>query len=228
MRKVFALLLLLLFCGSAYAAKFPEMGICTGERVRLRQSPGTKGKILGVVEPDRNRFVILGETRADGMKWYKIDHPTEKGTAYIAADYVKITPVGNVFAEVRLTFGVYPEKTRALIGKSLYFDNEDFQDLDSECLRDKDRYSFIYNKDGIWNARIMRKSEKSIAGIHIGDRVRKLFALGMSEDELDTDDSEERYDVPAWTLENENGSENVTFSYERGVITDITWTRPIR
>lgn len=51
----------------------------------------------------------------------------------------------------------------------------------------------------------------------------------MDEDELDTeDDSEERYDVPAWTLENENGSEAITFSYERGIITYITWTRPIR
>lgn len=218
---------LVLFCGTAYAASYPEMGVCTGERVRLRESPSTKGKFLGFVEPDRNRFVVLGEVNADGMKWYKIDHPTKKGTAYIATAYVEITPVGNIFAEVRLTFGVYPEKTRALIGTSLYFDNEDFEDIESQCLRDKERYSFTYNDDGIWSARVMKDRKKAIAGIHVGDSVRKLLALGMSESEIDTDDDEERFDVPSWGFDNNDESERISFSYDGGIVTEIYWIRPI-
>ena len=52
------MLCLVLLCGTAYAAKYPEMGICTGEKVRLRDSPSSKGKIIGLVQPDRNRFVV--------------------------------------------------------------------------------------------------------------------------------------------------------------------------
>ena len=224
MRKILAVLVVLWFCGSAYAAKFPEMGICTGERVRLRQSPGMKGKFLGFVEPDRNRFVVLGEVHADGMKWYKIDHPTKKGTAYIAADYVEITPVGNVFAEVRLTFGVYPEKTRAIFGPSV--------GKGSEHLGIYERYNFWYNEDGIWTASVMHPDGKAIAGIHIRDKPEKLLALGMPASNLDIEYDEE-YDIfsGSWEYKNKETGERIYFEFsgktrEDVAINALDWYRP--
>ena len=224
MRKLLAVLVVLCCWGTAFAAKFPEMGICTGERVRLRQSPGTKGKFLGFVEPDRNRFVILGETRADGMKWYKIDHPTKKGTAYIAADYVEITPVGNIFAEVRLTFGVYPEKTRAIFGPSV--------GKGSEHLGIYERYNFWYNADGIWTASVMRPDGKAIAGIHIGDKPEKLLALGMPASNLDIEEDEEYGGFSGnWTMKNADTGERIYFQFsgstrEEVAIDCVDWDRP--
>ena len=74
MRKILAVVCVLIFCGTAYAAKYPAMGVCNAERVRLRASPGTKGKFLGFVEPGRNRFVILGEAYSDSYSfWYDKD-----------------------------------------------------------------------------------------------------------------------------------------------------------
>ena len=232
MRKILAVLCLLLCCGSAYAAKFPEMGICTGERVRLRQSPGMNGKSLGFVEPHRNRFVVLGETRADGMKWYKIDHPTKKGTAYIAADYVEITPVGNVFAEVRLTFGVYPEKTRAIFGRPSWKTQQVWGS--SQELEIKDSYAFTYNEDGIRRAIVFLYGEKAIAGIRTGDRAQKLLALGMPASELDVEYGEEDDDLAEgrWTMTNEVTGESISFMFsgknkDDAVIDYLEFDRPI-
>lgn len=166
MRKILAVVCVMIFCGTAYAAKYPAMGVCTAERVRLRASTGTKGKFLGFVEPDRNRFVILGEAYADGMQWYKIDHPTKKGTAYVAAQYVEADPVGSEFAEVRLTFGIYPEKTIAIFGKPSY--------SSPEFVSYSDSYSFWYDKDDLSQASIQEDAEKALAGIHVGDKAEKL------------------------------------------------------
>ena len=213
MRKILVVLCVVIFCGTAYAAKYPEMGICTGAKVRLRESPSSKGKIIGLVKPDRNRFVVLGEVRSGGQKWYKIDHPTKKGTAYVAADYVEITPVGNVFAEVRLTFGVYPEKTRAIFGRPSWKIQQGWNG--SQALEIKDSYAFNYNEDGIWSAVIFYYGEKAIAGIRTGDKPEKLLALGMPASELDMEYGEEDDDLleGSWEMTNEDTGEKITFMF---------------
>ena len=226
MRKILALLCVVLFCGSAYAAKYPEMGICTGEKVRLIESPSSKGKIIGLVKPDRNRFVVLGEVHSGGQKWYMIDHPTKRGTAYVAAEYVEITPVGNVFAEVRLTFGVYPEKTRAIFGRPL--------GNGSQHLGERERYNFWYDENGIWSVSVMHTDEKAIAGIRISDNARKLLTLGMPESalhvELD-DDDEAGYPMSNWIYDNEGAGEHIYFQFsdENGdgefLIDNLSWYR---
>lgn len=206
-------LCVVIFCGTAYAAKYPEMGICTGAKVRLRESPSSKGKIIGLVKPDRNRFVVLGEVRSGGQKWYKIDHPTKKGTAYVAADYVEITPVGNVFAEVRLTFSVYPEKTRAIFERPSWKIQQGWDG--SQALEIKNSYAFNYNEDGIWSAVIFYYGEKAIAGIRTGDKPEKLLALGMPASELDMEYGEEDDDLleGSWEMTNEDTGEKITFMF---------------
>ena len=213
MRKILAVVCVVLFCGTAYAAKYPEMGICTGEKVRLRESPSSKGKIIGLVQPDRNRFVVLDEVRSGGQKWYKIDHPTKAGTAYVAAEYVEITPVGNVFAEVRLTFGVYPEKTRAIFERPSWKIQQGWDG--SQALEIKDNYAFNYNEDGIWSAVVFYNGEKAIAGICTGDKPEKLLALGMPASELDMEYGEEDDDLleGSWEMTNEDTGEKITFMF---------------
>ena len=44
MRKMLAVLVVLCCCGSAFAANFPEIGICTGERVVCMRERAT-GKL---------------------------------------------------------------------------------------------------------------------------------------------------------------------------------------
>ena len=233
MKRILAVLCVLLFCGTAYAAKYPEMGICTGEKVRLRESPSTKGKIIGLVKPDRNRFVVLDEVHSGGQKWYKIDHPTKKGTAYVAAEYVEITPVGNIFAEVRLTFGVYPEKTRAIFGRPSWKVQQGWED--SQKLEIKDSYALYYNEDGIWCAIVFLDGDKAIAGIRTGDRPQKLLALGMPDSELDMKYGEEDDDLPEgrWEMTNEATGESITFMFsgrskEDAVIDYLEFSRPTK
>ncbi len=213
MRKILAVLFVVLLCGTAYAAKYPAMGVCTGKKVRLIESPSSKGKIIGLVQPDRNRFVVLGEVYADGLKWYLIDHPTKKGTAYVAAEYVEITPVGNVFAEVRLTFGVYPEKTRAIFGRPSWKTQQGWDG--SQALEIKNNYAFNYNEDGIWSAVVFYYGEKAIAGIRTGDKPEKLLALGMPASELDIEYDEEDDDLleGSWDMTNEDTGEKITFMF---------------
>ena len=230
MRKFLAVLCVLIFCTTAYAAKYPAMGVCNADRVRLRASPGTKGKFLGFVEPDKNRFVLLGEARADGMKWYKIDHPTKKGTAYIAADYVEVMPVGSEFAEVRLTCGNYPEKTIAIFGKPSY-SSEKFVSY-------SDSYSFWYDKNGLYQASIQKDKKKAIAGIHVGDKAEKLSPLGIPVDALEVWAGVE-FDFPYgdYVYKDKDSDEQIVFVFvgrdskagryaKNAVINSMMWSRP--
>ena len=167
-----------------------------------------KGKFLGFVEPDRNRFVILGEVHADGMKWYKIDHPTKKGTACIAADYVELLPIGSEFADIRLKFGNYPEKSRELLGTPSRQGQNFLIYLDSG-------YSLSYDDKGLYEVEIQREGKVVVAGIRTGDKVKKLLALGMPESMLDAESDEEVDDVAYWDYEyKDKGSEkSITFQF---------------
>lgn len=81
----------MLLCSSAPEAEYPELGVCTGDNVRLREDPGTDGKIIGRADTG-TQFVILGEV-------------------------YRVIPTGKDFADVRIKFGIYQEKARALFGK---------------------------------------------------------------------------------------------------------------
>ena len=130
MRKVVALLpAVMLFCGTAWGASYPELGVCTGDRVRLRESPGTKGKIVGQVDTGRH-LVILGTAKSGGQTWYKVDHSDRKGTAYIISGYVKSCyrlPLEEEFVRLRLDFGVSPAKTKVLLGRNPRVLDEGFE-----------------------------------------------------------------------------------------------------
>lgn len=119
----FLIIFFVLIASAAFAIDFPEIGFCIGDGVRLRERPDTDSKILGKVN-EGNMLVLLGEIKASGSKWYKIEHPTKKGIAWIFGKYIDTSRSYNTDTEAYRTLvqiikscGVTPEKARAILGK---------------------------------------------------------------------------------------------------------------
>ena len=243
MKKVIALLMVMLSCGAALAAEFPELGVCTGTNVRLREDPGTDGKIVGKIENKRHVFVLLDEVWVDGQKWYEIEHPTQEGTAFISGRYVNYgwyygKPTGKEFVKVRQMFGIFPEKAQAIFGpaKRDKFGHLNYPGL---ILRYDDEDMLFQVQVG--------KRDYELMGIRIGDKVEKLFDLDITEDArgvledvihdlhdiLDTEhDDDEPVDGPeGWGYTNPDTGEEVFFEFgtnSKGepVISMMLWSCP--
>ena len=56
-------------------SKFPMFGYCTGDNVRLRESPGTKSKIIGKFNA-MDSMTIFDERRVKGEIWYLVESYT--------------------------------------------------------------------------------------------------------------------------------------------------------
>ena len=128
-KKFFAALLaclaVALLAAPAAAEDYPTLGWCTGNAVRLRDKPSTgkDSKIIGKVN-DFDLLIVLGETSVDGDTWYEVEHPRQKGTAWIFGKYVATdegdavgTPAYDMAVRIRMTFGLTPERAKALLGK---------------------------------------------------------------------------------------------------------------
>ena len=242
MKRIIAVLFVMLLCTSAFAAEYPELGVCIGDNVRLREDPGTEGKIIGRADTG-TRFVILGEIYADGQKWYEIDHPTKKSSAYIIAKYVNygwyhgnngVIPTGKDFIDVRLTFGIYPEKARALFGKGT---KDEFGNLVYSG------FSLRYDDEAIPAIHQVQINKRgyAAAGVQVGDTIKKLLRLGMPEyiitdlEEIQNSehDDDEPVDGPeGWTYRNEATEEEIFFQFsinDKGepIVDMILWTRPV-
>ena len=127
---VIVIVALFLLSGCAFADQapsfraYPTWGICTGSYVRIREDTDTNSEILGRLNQDQ-RVIVLDETLAHGDTWYKIDHPTEVGTAWVFGKYIEAAdeekyqedPMRQLLVKLNLTFGSTPEKARALFGK---------------------------------------------------------------------------------------------------------------
>ena len=87
MKKAFVILWLMVMCSVSFGAEYPELGVCTGDNVRLREDAGTHGKVIGRADSG-TQFVIIDEAYADGQKWYEIAHPFKAGNAFISARFV--------------------------------------------------------------------------------------------------------------------------------------------
>lgn len=243
MKKVIALLWLLVLCGTAFAADYPEIGVCTGTRVRLREDPGTEGRILGLVEDRRHVFVILGEAWVDGQKWYEIDHPTQEGSAYISGQYVRYgwyygRPTGEEFVKVRQMFGIFPEKAQALLGKGR---KDEFGNLNYPGL------VLRYDEEEMLSQVQVEKKGIRLFGIQVGDQLQKLLDLDMSEDARgaleemihdfhDIMNSEPEDDEPVdgpegWSYTNQETGEEVFFGFglndkDEPAVEMIIWSCP--
>lgn len=107
------------------AEDYPTLGRCTGNSVRLRDEPSTgkDSKIIGKVN-DYDLLIVLGKTSEKGETWYEVDHPRQRGAAWIFGKYVETdkgdavgTPAYDMAVRIRMTFGLTTEKAKLLLGK---------------------------------------------------------------------------------------------------------------
>ncbi|MBQ7560135.1 MAG: SH3 domain-containing protein [Synergistaceae bacterium] len=119
----FLIIIFVFISSAAFAIDFPTLGFCTGDGVRLRERPDTDSKIQGKVN-DGDMLVLLGEIKASGSKWYKIDHPTKKGTAWIFGKYIETntsyktdTEAYKTLVQIIKNCGVTADKARAILGR---------------------------------------------------------------------------------------------------------------
>lgn len=63
-------------------------GVITGTDVRMRNGAGLDSGVIGVFSQGES-VQVLGSTRADGMRWYKVSR-SDGSTGYVAADYCSL------------------------------------------------------------------------------------------------------------------------------------------
>ena len=209
MRKVVVLVWLIVLCGAAWGMEYPAIGTCNGQNIRLREFPGPKGKVAGQVNTGME-LVVLGETKAAGQTWYKVDHPARKGNVWIPAEYVlfKGGDIEEIFVRVRLTLGINQDKARAILGSPTNWGRSSF-----EYPGLKIWYDFV----GLQRAEVS-SSEYSLGGVNVGDNPDKLEALGMPKGWEKGRDS--------WTLKGITGEE-MSFTFDGGRIASMSWKRPM-
>ena len=232
MKKAFVILWLMILFDAAHGEQYPELGVCTGNNVRLRENPGTHGKVIGRAD-SWTQFVIIDEAYADGQKWYEIAHPFKEGNAFISARFVNygwyhgnngVIPTGKDFVDVRLAFGIYQEKARALFGEGR---KDEFGHLVYPG------FTLRYDDDDavptIHQAEITKRGYE-LAGVQVGDSIRKLLQLGMPESYI-TDLEEGEGGPEGWTYESASG-ESIFFQFggnQKGefIVDMIIWSRPL-
>ena len=192
-------------------------------------------------------LAILDEARVNGKKWYKVEHPTQEGTAWIAGDYVRYglydgKPTGWEFVKVRQTFGIYPEKARALFGAGKT------RDYGGSLQIEYPDVTLVYdtNSQGIFAntlANVSVKSKKfAFCGIRLNDRAEKLLKLGMPKSELDEmtselgrpsasrdEDDETPDSIFSWNYDSSASDEYIYFRFEwdsrekAAVVHEMAW-----
>ena len=205
--------------------RFPDLGRCTADKVRLRENPNAKSKIIGQVNKN-DSFVLLDANEINGEKWYLIDNPTKKGKAWIFGKYVgkyyelkdsEHTPAHVIGMQIILDYGVTPEKTRALHGKPL------------EILRDiygnftglrYDGFEVSYHEEAptISNVAVGMednegKAKRNFGPIKIGDdtkKLREIFGKDIRDEET------------FWTIDAPSG-EVIYFNIDDNTISSMQW-----
>ena len=210
MRKVIAVVWVILLCGTAWGMDFPAIGQCNGRNIRLREFPGPKGKTAGYVNTG-TELVILGDVTVNDQRWFKVDHPLRKGNVWIPAQYVIFTGerAEEIFVRVRLMLGINQNKTRAILGRP---DNFDIDRLEYPGLR------LWYDSFSLQRAEVSRRGF-AFGGVNVGDKPGALAALGMPEG-WDKDND-------TWTLEGAGG-EAMSFVFGEKGIESMSWERPVK
>jgi len=172
--------------------RFPDLAMCRGNKVRLRENPDTNSKIIGQLN-ENTTFILLDAKEVNGEKWYLIDHPSKKGSAWIFGKYVEkyykfkdcdYTPAHEIAMQLRLDYGITPEKTRALLGKPLKTLKDAHGNFAGLKYKDYDLYYEHYDDSG-YNIKQIQvgygddegKAKGNFGPIKIGDDKTKLFKI---------------------------------------------------
>ena len=178
-----------------FAEEYPAIGICLGNGVRLRDAPGTNSKVIGGVN-ESQKLILLEETNFNGDVWYKVEHNTRAGTAWIIEKYIEVddnerTPAFETEIKIFRTFGLTPDKTKILLGKPVKILNEKFifepagNDELNEEIFNYDGCSVRFVNGNLRHIEISNKNKKySFGNIKLGDTKNKLLKiLGKPSDE---------------------------------------------
>ena len=196
-------LLLLLAGSAALAAEYPILAECTGEGVRLREDPSTEAKIVGKLD-SYDRIYVLDETSVNGETWYEVEHPVQKGTAWVFGKYVNldavedITPLLRLSWQVELTFGTSLEKARLLFGKpqkeakKMTYIEGAGRKLPDVTLH-WPTHTAQYVDDGLTLVRVT-KGTMPFGSIRIGDPVSKVTDL-LGKPAEDSEENQLSYEV---------------------------------
>lgn len=125
MRKIFALIILILACNASPSCAsdrfvaFPGIGTCTGTYVRYRKKPDTKSKILGRINSPQN-VIVISQKASKGQTWYEIESPESKSTAWVSGKYIvplfsettQRSELYPVAVSIMQTYGINPVKAK--------------------------------------------------------------------------------------------------------------------
>ena len=230
--KFFALVLVLASSSAAWAVQFPYIGMCQGNGVRLREDPGD-GEIIGKLNRG-DVFVVIDETFVDGQRWFEIDHPTAKGTAFISGRYVAPEYAGDenvdtagcrMSAAIQMAFGITPEKAHAIHGRE-----KEIADGPGEEVLIYDNFRLYYSsEDDESDMRLHRVEVNNgtmpFGEIQIGDTQEKLLEV-LGNEISDPDEN-----LEGWTCSTALGEE-IFFGFGVGkndetVITFMSWGAPV-
>lgn len=168
MRKIFALIILILACSSSYASDknkydrfvtFPAIGTCTGTHVRYRKKPDTKSKILGRINSPQN-VIVLSQKKSKNELWYEIENPERDSRAWVSGKYIvplfsettQNSELYPIAVSIMQTYGINPVKAKLNSGHN----------AETE-----------YRHDNLVCVEASKKGN-SFGGIKIGDSEKKL------------------------------------------------------
>lgn len=206
--------------------EYPTLGLCTGNNVRLRDNPGTgsNSKVVGRAD-DTDQLILLGEKNINGETWYAVDNPNDSGTVWIHGNYVDTykgdaygTPAFKMSLEVRMNFGLKPEKARAMLGEpnKVTHDTFFFDPAGRELKEDTYEFSgciLRYVEGRLRHVEVF-EAGLNFGALSVGESREKIIEiLGKSRDDEGSDSL--NYEV--------SPIEAFLFELEDDAITRMTW-----
>ena len=253
-RFTLAIMILCLIISSAYGearvfVDYPTLGECTGNDVRIRSKPNTNAKILGKLN-EYDRVIVLGKVKSGKDTWYEIEHPTEKGKAYVFGKYLvpayrqeyQRSPQAKMWINMQMTYGQKPEKISALLGNPRKNTRNNVYGISFvTCEYGDYRVLYVDNTEyvkGYLKGIDVKRGSTPFGNIHIGDSTRKLRReLGDPDDENDSSweynfrlygyeaDVDELVDmcIVKFTIKDAKISRMYCYKFENGEEEDIKW-----
>lgn len=178
--------------------KYPTLGECTADSVRIRNSPNTSAKIIGKLN-EYEQITVLRRVKAKSGIWYEVDNPAGIEEAYVFGKYIapayrqefQRSPAAKLLTDIRLTYGETTEKMRALSERSPQITRRNDDGIHFLLADWGDYRALYYEGDEEIPGRLksleVKSGNKPFGNLHIGDSTNKLRReLGNPENESQT------------------------------------------
>ena len=187
--RVSLIVIMCIFLASSSRAEsrfvdYPTLARSTGEGVRLRSKPSTDSKVLGKLAKF-DFVIVIGARKIDGETWYEVDHPTQKGHAYVFEKYLEPCyqesnqhdKLQKLQSTLDITYGMNIEKATALFGKPAKRTSRKSEYSDYQRITlDWGSHNVSYIDGDLLVAIEVKRGNNSFGNIHIGDSTEKLLS----------------------------------------------------